>query len=490
MDTPAPRVLDCAADLRAAVSGMAGRAGRDGASRMASPRKIRLGVSMIGMGYHLAAWRHPRASAGGNMELQHAVRVTQAAERGLLDMAFLADGVGIRFNDVPRGALSHTCKNVQFEPLTLLSALAMVTQRVGLVATASTTYNEPYHIARKFASLDHISGGRAGWNVVTSATDMEAQNFGLVGAPPKTGRYDRAGEFVEVVKGLWESWEDDAFIRDQASGLNYHPDKVHPLNHEGKHFRVAGPLNVARTPQGRPIIVQAGASEDGRELAAATADVVYAAAQTLDDARAYYTDVKGRMAKYGRRPDQLKIMPGIMAVPGRTRQEAQDTYQVLQDLVQPVVGLGALANYLGDLSDYDLDGPVPEPVNGRDHSRGQIFLEMARRGKLSIRQLYLSIAGGNGHRTVVGTPADIVDAMEEWFHNDAADGFNLLPPWLPGGLDDVVDQVIPEMQRRGLYRTAYEGTTLRENLGLDWPEHPAAARRRAAVAQAMGSAAQ
>ena len=236
--------------------------------------------------------------------------------------------------------------------------------------------------------------------------------------------------------------------------------------------------------------MQAGASEDGRELAAATADVVYAAAQTLEDARAYYTDVKARMAKYGRAPDQLKIMPGIMAVPGRTRQEAQDTYQVLQDLVQPVVGLGALANYLGDLSDYDLDGPVPEPANGRDHSRGQIFLEMARRGNLSIRQLYLSIAGGNGHRTVVGTPADIVDAMEEWFHDDAADGFNLLPTWLPGGLDDVVDQVIPEMQRRGLYRTAYEGRTLRENLGLDWPEHPAAARRRAAVAQALGSAAQ
>jgi alkanesulfonate monooxygenase len=424
------------------------------------------------------------------MELQHAVRVTQAAERGLLDMAFLADGVGIRFNDVPKGALSHTSKNVQFEPLTLLSALAMVTQRVGLVATASTTYNEPYHIARKFASLDHISGGRAGWNVVTSATDMEAQNFGLVGAPPKTGRYDRAVEFVEVVKGLWDSWEDDAFVRDQASGLNYHPDKVHVLNHEGKHFRVAGPLNVQRTPQGRPIIVQAGASEDGRELAAATADVVYAAAQTLGDARAYYADVKGRMAKYGRTPDQLKIMPGIMAVPGRTRQEAQDTYQVLQDLVQPVVGLGALANYLGDLSDHDLDGPVPEPANGRDHSRGQIFLEMARRGNLSIRQLYLSIAGGNGHRTVIGTPADIVDAMEEWFHNDAADGFNLLPTWLPGGLDDVVDQVIPEMQRRGLYRTSYEGRTLRENLGLDWPEHPAAARRRAAVAQALGSAAQ
>lgn len=437
---------------------------------------------MIGMGYHLAAWRHPQASPGGNMELQHAISVAKSAERGLLDIAFLADGVGIRFNDVPGGTLSRVCKNVQFEPLTLLSALAMVTSNVGLVATASTTYNEPYHVARKFASLDHISGGRAGWNVVTSATDMEAQNFGLAGSPPKTGRYDRAAEFVEVVRGLWDSWEDDAFVRDRATGLNYDPSKLHILGHEGEHFRVKGPLNVQRTPQGRPIIVQAGASEQGRELAAATADVVYAAAQTLEDARSYYQDVKRRMARYGRDAEHLKIMPGIMAVPGLTRQEAQDKYEVLQELVQPIVGLGALANYLGDLSPYDLDGPVPELPNRRDHSRGQIFLDMARRGNLSIKQLYLSIAGGNGHRLVIGTPNDIVDAMEEWFKGGAADGFNLLPTWLPGGLDEVVDLVIPEMQRRGLYRKAYQGRTLRENLGLAWPEHPAAVTRRAALA--------
>ena len=416
------------------------------------------------------------------MELQHAISVAKSAERGLLDIAFLADGVGIRFNDVPGGTLSRVCKNVQFEPLTLLSALAMVTSNVGLVATASTTYNEPYHVARKFASLDHISGGRAGWNVVTSATDMEAQNFGLAGSPPKTGRYDRAAEFVEVVRGLWDSWEDDAFVRDRATGLNYDPSKLHILGHEGEHFRVKGPLNVQRTPQGRPIIVQAGASEQGRELAAATADVVYAAAQTLEDARSYYQDVKRRMARYGRDAEHLKIMPGIMAVPGLTRQEAQDKYEVLQELVQPIVGLGALANYLGDLSPYDLDGPVPELPNRRDHSRGQIFLEMARRGNLSIKQLYLSIAGGNGHRLVIGTPNDIVDAMEEWFKGGAADGFNLLPTWLPGGLDEVVDLVIPEMQRRGLYRKAYQGRTLRENLGLAWPEHPAAVTRRAALA--------
>jgi N-acetyl-S-(2-succino)cysteine monooxygenase len=457
---------------------------------MSTKRQIKLGVSMVGMGYHLAAWRHPDASAGGNMELQHFVKTTQVAERGLLDMAFLADGVGIRFNDRPPGALSHTCKNVQFEPLTLLSALAMVTQHVGLVATASTTYNEPYHVARKFSSLDHISGGRAGWNVVTSATDMEAQNFGLDGAPAKGGRYDRAIEFVDVVRGLWDSWEDDAFVRDKDSGINYDPAKLHILNHQGEHFRVRGPLNIQRTPQGTPVIVQAGASEQGRELAAATADVVYAASQTLEDARAYYQDVKRRMARYGRHPDNLKIMPGLMAVPGRTRQEAQDRYEVLQQLVQPVVGLGALANYLGDLSEYDLDGPLPEPKDRRDHSRGQIFIDIARRNNLTIRQLYLSIAGGNGHRIVIGTPTDIVDAMEEWFHGGGADGFNILPTWLPGGLEEVVEMVVPEMQRRGLYRTAYEGRTLRENLGLAYPEHRSVLARRATIAETLGSAAE
>jgi alkanesulfonate monooxygenase len=361
----------------------------------------------------------------------------------------------------------------------------MVTQRVGLVATASTTYNEPYHVARKFASLDHISGGRAGWNVVTSVTDMEAQNFNRDKAPGYDVRYDRAAEFVEVVRGLWESWEDDAFLRDKASGINYLPEKLHVLDHKGPHFQVRGPLNIARTPQGAPIIVQAGASEQGRELAAATADVVYAAAQTLEDAQAYYASVKGRMAKYGRDPDHLKIMPGIMAVPGASRQEAQDKYDVLQARVDPLVGLAALANYLGDLSDHDLDGPVPEPPNRRMHSRAQIFLDIARRGNLTIRQLYLSVAGGNGHRLVIGTPADIADAMEDWFQHDAADGFNILPPWLPGGLEDVVDMVVPELQRRGVYRTAYEGRTLRENLGAAPATH-----RRAAIAAGLGHAAQ
>jgi len=309
---------------------------------------------------------------------------------------------------------------------------------------------------------------------------MEARNFNRDAAPASDARYDRAAEFVGVVRGLWDSWEDDAFVRDKVSGINYDPAKLHALNHNGPHFKVAGPLNVARTPQGAPVIVQAGASEQGRELAAATADVVYAAAQTLEAAQAYYASVKGRMAKYGRHPDELKIMPGLMAIPGRTRQEAQDRYDILQQRVDPLVGLGALANYLGDLSTYPLDGPVPEPPNRRMHSRAAIFLDIARRDNLTIRQLYLSVAGGNGHRTVIGTPADIADAMEEWFHNEAADGFNILPPWLPGGLEDVVDMVVPELQRRGLYRTAYEGSTLRENLGIPYGAFGKVAHRSAA----------
>ena len=442
---------------------------------------IRLGVSMIGMGYHVAAWRHPDASPGGNMALSHYVRVTQAAERGLFDMAFLADGVGIRTYDEPKGALERLSKNVQFEPLTLLSALAMVTKRVGLVATASTTYNEPYHVARKFASLDHISGGRAGWNVVTSATDMEGMNFNRDGAPPVADRYDRAAEFVDVVQGLWESWDDDAFVRDKASGLNYRPEALHVLAHKGRHFSVRGPLNVARTPQGSPVIVQAGASDQGRELAAATADVVYAASQTFEDAKAYYDDVKQRMPRYGRTPGELKIMPGLMAVPGRTEQEARDRYEVLQELVDPLVGLNSLANYLGDLSAFPLDGPVPEPVAQRMHSRARIFLDMARRHDYSIRELYLAVAGGNGHRLLIGTPARIVDEMEAWFRGGAADGFNMLPPWLPGGLEDVVEMIVPELQRRRLFRTHYEGTTLRHHLGA------APSRRRQAVAALLNA---
>jgi FMN-dependent oxidoreductase (nitrilotriacetate monooxygenase family) len=433
-----------------------------------SRRQIKLGVSMAGLGYHPAAWRHPETPAGGNMDLRHFIGMAEIAERGLFDMLFLADGVGVHSYDEPAGALPRQANNVHFEPLTLLSALAMVTRHIGLVATASTTWNEPYHVARKFASLDHISSGRAGWNVVTSHTDMEAFNFGADRMPAKDDRYDRAAEFVSVVQGLWDSWDDDAFLRDQTGGINYDPAKLHVLNHRARHFGVRGPLNVARPPQGQPVIVQAGASDRGRDLAAATADVIYVAAPTIEEGRAYYASVKGRLAAFGRDPETLKIMPGLMAIIGRTRQEAHDKHDALQALVDPVVGLSQLAFSMGDLSAYPVDGPVPLLPEWRQ-SRGQTMYDMAQRQNLSIRQLYLAIAAGNGHRQVIGTAADVADEMQEWFETGAADGFNILPAYTPAGLSDVVEFVVPELQLRGLYRKSYEGGTLRDRLGLARP---------------------
>ncbi len=453
---------------------------------MSSIRQMALGVFIGSLGYHMASWRHPDAPIGGEMQLQHYINALNIAERGKFDIFFLPDGSGVRGRDEPKGALSRSSRNIQFEPITLLCALAMASSHIGLMATASTTYNEPFNIARKFASLDHLSGGRAGWNVVTSHTEMEAQNFNLDGELPTATRYARATEFVDVVRGLWDSWEEDAFVRDKQSGIFYHPDRMHMLNHKGEHFSVRGPLNIASTPQGCPILAQAGASVPGQELAAATADVIYAAAQTLEEARTYYASVKGRMAKYGRQTDALKIMPGVMAFPGRTMQEAQDKFDLLQELLDPILGLAKLAESMGDLSGYPLDGPVPEVANPRNENRARLILAQARRENLTIRQLCVSISASYGHRQIIGTPEQIVDQMEDWFLNEGADGFNILPPHLPGGLADVVDMVVPELQRRGLYKTDYVGKTLRENLGL--PRHVNRyAAQRAAVLQAIGT---
>jgi len=442
----------------------------------ASRRQMKLGVSMIGLGYHVAAWRHPGVPADGSPSVRHSVEVAQAAERGKLDMVFLADAVGIREYDEPPGALCRFSNSSRFEPITLLSALSMVTQRIGLVATLSTTYSEPFHVARQFASLDHLSGGRAGWNVVTSVTPMEAQNFSYETTPDYDKRYERAAEFVDVVRGLWDCWEDDAFVRDKASGIFFDPEKMHVLNHKGQHFSVRGPLNIPRTPQGYPVIVQAGASEQGQEMAAATADVVFAASARMENAQKYYASVKSRMAKYGRPTSALHVMPGIMAVVGRSEQEAQDKYGQLQDLIDPKVGLAQIAASLGDLSDYPLDGPVPEPTNARMRSRAALMLDMARRNNFTIRQLYLAVAAGNGHHVAIGTAQQIADVMEHWFNSEAADGFNYVPAALPGGIHDFVDMVVPELQRRGLFRTEYEGPTLRDNLGLPIPPNRHTAR--------------
>jgi FMN-dependent oxidoreductase (nitrilotriacetate monooxygenase family) len=334
-----------------------------------------------------------------------------------------------------------------------------------LVTTASTTYNEPYHIARKFATLDLISGGRAGWNIVTSWSEAEARNFNRDKHLDYDTRYERASEFVEVVTGLWDSWEDDAFPYDKEGGLFYDESRMHLLNHEGKHFKVRGPLNVASMPQGRPILVQAGASEPGREIAAASADVVYASQDNIAGAKEYYEDIKGRMAKYGRDRDDLKIMPGVRTVVAKTRAEAQAKFDELQSLVDPLVGLARVFNALGDLTGYDVDGPVPDPViEPQVRSSVERMMQRVRRDNLTIRQLYTSLTGGGF--CLIGTAPDIVDTLQEWFEARACDGFNVLPTHLPESCEDFVEFITPELQRRGLFRSAYEGTTLRENLGL------------------------
>ena len=434
---------------------------------MSGGRMMRLGLSMRYHGYHLAGWRHPDVPAAGTLDYRYFLNTAQLAERACFDMVFLADGIGIRVRDEPEGSLCRSPQTVELEPLTLLAALATHTTHIGLVATASTTYNEPFHIARKFASLDHISAGRAGWNVVTSWSDEEARNFGRDKHLDYDTRYDRADEFVQVVTGLWDSWEDDAFLRDKQSGIYFDADKLHVLNHKGKHFSVRGPLSSARTPQGRPLIVQAGAAEQGQEMAGAYADAVYAMPFDLASAQSYYRSIKARAVQHGRSPDAVKVLPGFTPYVGRTEAEARARYDEMRRLVHPKVGLAILFNSLGDLSAYPVDGPVPEPAGDqRIRSIGTGLLQMARRENLTIRDLYERMAAGNSNRVLIGTAEQIADDMQQWFENEAADGFNICPSHLPGGLADFAELVVPELQRRGLFRRAYEAATLRENLGL------------------------
>ena len=434
-------------------------------------RQMHLGAFLYPTGHHVAAWRHPDAQPDAGVNIAHYHHLAQVAERGLFDLIFLADGVGVRGDDLE--ALSRTAIRYvgQFEPITLLSALSAVTTHVGLVATVSTTYNDPYTIARKFASLDHLSSGRAGWNLVTSADDFEAMNFGLDHQLAHAARYSRAEESVDVIARLWDSWPDDAYPRDKVSGRFFRPEAFAPIHHIGPHFRVRGPLNVPRAPQGRPVIFQAGASEPGKALAARSADGVFTATQTVAEGQAYYNDLKCRLPAHGRHPDAIKVMPGVFPVIGRTRAEAEDKFAVLQNLVHPEVAISHLARLIGhDLSGFDPNGPLPDlPVSTGYISRQKLLTDRARRDGLNILQLALSMAGARGHWQIAGTPADIADALQERFESGAADGFNVMAPVLPGGLEEFVDHVIPELQRRGLYRTAYTGRTLRDHLGLPRP---------------------
>jgi alkanesulfonate monooxygenase len=437
---------------------------------MANARRIKLGMFLRPAGHHLAAWRHPNAQADAGVNFQRFVEVARIAERGLFDMLFSADSATANSVFDEKG-LRRMHYVAWIEPFTLLAALASVTKNIGLVCTASTTYEEPFSLARRFASLDHVSGGRAGWNLVTSGNHTAAMNFSRDEHMPKDQRYLRAREFAEVVNGLWDSWDDDAFVRDRESGIFFDPSKLHTLAHKGEHFKIMGPLNVARSPQGRPVLVQAGASEDGRQLAAETAEVVFTATPTMDEGRSFYADLKGRAQAFGRDPDSVKIMPGFFVTLGMSEEEAREKRETLQRFIHPEVGLALLSQRMGvDLSGQDVDGPLPEIAPDRViSSRVTLLSDMARRNGWSIRQLYTHIAGGRGHYDVCGTPRQIADIMEEWFTTGAADGFNIMPPVFPDSLVDFVDMVVPELQRRGLFRTAYEGATLRENLGLERP---------------------
>ncbi|WP_405810199.1 LLM class flavin-dependent oxidoreductase [Streptomyces sp. NBC_00210] len=432
-----------------------------------TPRQFHLNAFLMNAGHHDAAWRHPGTRPDRITDLSYFQELARTAERGRLDSLFLADGVAL-WGDARYNAAGG------FEPLTLLSALAVATEHIGLIATVSTTFNEPFHVARKFASLDHISGGRAGWNIVTSGNVAEARNFGLEEHLEHSLRYERAAEFVDVTKELWDSWRDDAPVIDRERGVYAEEGAIRPIGHRGTHFRVDGPLNVQRSPQGHPLLVQAGSSEDGKEFAARYAEAVFTAQQTLADGQTFYKDLKSRLAKYGRTPDQLKILPGICPIIGATEAEALALEDELTRLQVPEYGLQQLSGMLGtDLSGLPLDGPLPDLPEERDingnKSRFTLVAELAGREQLTIRQLIARLGGGRGHRVFAGTPEQIADQLEEWFTEGAADGFNIMPPYLPGGLDHFVDQVVPLLQARGLFRTEYSGRTLRDHYGLQRP---------------------
>jgi FMN-dependent oxidoreductase (nitrilotriacetate monooxygenase family) len=434
-------------------------------------RMMHLGAFVHETGQHVAAWRHPEAHYHSGVRFADMVETAQLAERGKMDFLFLADSAAVDLEGNP-DARGRMGKVVKFEPMTILSALAAVTKNLGFVATSTTTFNEPYTLARQFASLDAISGGRSGWNLVTSNNEQDALNYSREQHMSHGDRYERAIEFAEVVQGLWDSWDEDAFIRDKESGVFYDTKKMHVLNHKGKHFQVRGPLNVAPSPQGRPILVQAGASGTGRDVAARLAEIVFTAQTTIDQAREFYSDVHARLPRFGRTPDEVRVMPGFYPVVAPTASEAQEKFEYLQSLIQVPVGIAVLEHTIGvhDLDKLPLDGPVPEmPDTNGPLSRQRLLLEQAKRDKLTFWQLCLANAGPRGHVLSIGTPSQVADEMEHWFKDGAADGFNVMPAYLPGSLKDFVEGVIPELQRRGLFRTEYEATTLRGNLGLPKP---------------------
>ena len=438
--------------------------------------KLHLNAFLLNVGHHEASWRLPESDAFASLDVNHYIQLARIAERGKLDSLFLADGPVLWGQIGQRPAAS-------LEPTVLLTALAGATQHIGLIATASTTYNEPYNLARRFASLDHISGGRAGWNIVTTAGVDAARNFNLTALPAHADRYARAAEFVDLSLKLWDSWEDDAILGDKERGVWGDDSKLHPPQHVGRYFRVEGALNVPRPPQGYPLLVQAGSSEDGKELAAQYAEAVFTAQQTLEDAQAFYADLKGRVRALGRDPESIKILPGIVPALGSTEKEALALEAELERLIKPEYARRQLAQVLRvDPEILDLDRELPADLPSEDHiesqkSRYTLIVTLARRERLTVRQLLGRLGGGRGHRTFAGTPEQVADAIQLWWENGAADGFNVMPPVLPSGLTAFVEHVVPILQRRGLFRSEYEGKTLRENYGLPRPPHRNQRRR-------------
>ena len=432
--------------------------------------EMKLGLFIRPCGHHIASWRHPNAHADAGVNFDRFIHMAKTAERGLFDMMFSAD-TNTAWTTVG-SALNRQHYSAWLEPFTLLTALASHTTNIGLVCTRSTSFDEPYTIARMFATLDLITGGRAGVNIVTTGNGRSALNYSQEEHLAKPERYEIADEFVDVLIGLWDSWDADAFVRDRETSTFFEWDRMHVLNHKGKHFQVEGPLNVARSPQGRPVIVQAGASEEGRELAAKSADVIFGASQNFEMAQEFYEDVKGRLLRYGREPSDLKVLPGLSVTVAPSKREAQAKYNELQDLIHPDHGLAFLSRRIGhDLTAMDPDILMPDlpPIDDVGTRSGQM-LELAKRENWTLRQLYQHFAAARGHMILVGTPSMVVDTMEEWVAKGACDGFNVIPSIFPDEFESFVDLIVPELQRRGLYRKCYEGKTLRERLGLRVPE--------------------
>ncbi|MCP1838590.1 FMN-dependent oxidoreductase (nitrilotriacetate monooxygenase family) [Bradyrhizobium sp. USDA 4524] len=434
--------------------------------------EMKLGVFLFDAGYHEGAWRDPNVLANCGVDIGHYTHLAALAEGAAFHFIFLADTPSV--SELDDAHIARSSRNDGFEPITLLSALSSRTQLIGLVGTATTTYNHPYHLARMFASLDHLSVGRAAWNIVTSTLKFEAPNFGEKELPDHDARYVRAREFVKVVKGLWDTWEDDAFIRNKQSGIFVDTSKLHLLDHRGEHLAVRGPLNVARPPQGYPVLVQAGASDAGIAFAAEVGEVVFTAEPSLENGKRYYAILKEKARSLGREDDQVLVMPGIVPIVGRTQQEASEKLERLRSHMHIDVQIALADRALGsvtELRSMNLDSLVPEvlPQTNFMRSRQRLLLDQAARQKFTWRQLIRFISDSKGHLMVVGTPDQVANAMVDTFDQRAADGFNVLPAALPGGLKDFIDLIVPELRRRGKFRSGYSGKTLRENLGLKRP---------------------